>query len=209
MLNSHGYSDLQIQIIVALTETSPTMENCAVMSHAMCFTKAFICSLCSILIVTFPGAFTYKTFTPSLGKSSTFNQCNMVSSPFSSQWTPSHLQWLKEIFLICLKRCHGTLNWEWLYYQWIDTDRFWFLPCWASFVWDVKGMFDAHNWGETGCIHSFTILVWLAQVMNFPTAWIIYGFVLLQKQAPRGIKSSKIKLTKITWIFKENTPYSG
>ena len=92
MLNSHGYSDLQIQIIVALTETSPTMENCAVMSHAMCFTKAFICSLCSILIVTFPGAFTYKTFTPSLGKSSTFNQCNMVSSPFSSQWTPSHLQ---------------------------------------------------------------------------------------------------------------------
>ena len=71
------------------------MENCAVMSHAICFTKAFICwSLCSILIVTFPGAFTYKTFTPSLGKSSTFNQRNMVSSPFSSQWTPSHLQWV-------------------------------------------------------------------------------------------------------------------
>lgn len=49
-------------------------------------------------------------------------------------------------------------------------------------------MFDAHNLGETGCIHSFNILVQLAQVMNFPTAWIIYGFVLLQKETPRGMK---------------------
>lgn len=145
------------------------MENCAVMSHAICFTKAFICwSLCSILIVTFPGAFTYKTFTPSLGKSSTFNQRNMVSSPFSSQWTPSHLQWLKEIFLICLKRRHGTLNWEWLYYQWIDTDGFNF--CHAGLA--LSGMSRECLILITGVrLAVFTALLYW---YNWPKSWIFW-----------------------------------
>ena len=55
----------------------------------------------------------------------------------------------------------------------IDTDRFWFSPCWAGFVRRVMSMFAALNRGTCrGCNCSFSELVKLAQVTNFPATWV-------------------------------------
>ena len=63
----------------------------------------------------------------------------------------------------------GTFDRGWLSCSRIDTDGFWFSPCWSGFVQRVMSILAALNRGTCrGCNYSFDELVKLAQVMNVP-----------------------------------------
>ena len=80
----------------------------------------------------------------------------------------------------------GTFDRGWLSCPRIDTDGFWFSPCWSGFVGRVKSMFAALNRGSCrGCNRSFDELVKLAQVMNFPVTWVTDPIRILHEMNKR------------------------
>ena len=82
-------------------------------------------------------------------------------------------------------RC-GTFDRGWLCCSRIDTDGFWFSPCWAGFVRRVKSMFAGLNRGTCrGCNCSFNELVRLAQVTNFPATWVTDPIRMLHEMKKR------------------------
>ena len=80
----------------------------------------------------------------------------------------------------------GTFDRGWLSCPRIDTDGFWFSPCWSGFVRRVKSMLAALNRGTCrGCNCSFDELVKLAQVMNVPAAWVTDPIRILHEMNKR------------------------
>ena len=80
----------------------------------------------------------------------------------------------------------GTFDRGWLCCPRIDTEGFWFSPCWAGFVRRVKSMFAALNRSTCrGCICSFNELVKLSQVTNFPATWVTEPVRILHEMKKR------------------------
>ena len=80
----------------------------------------------------------------------------------------------------------GTFDRGWLSCPRIETDGFWFFPCWTGFVRRFKSVFDVLNRGTCrGCICSFNELVKLAQITNCSATWVTDPIRTLHEMSKR------------------------